>query len=83
MEIAPVKKTNAIAALLTSQLIPALVFDDKAQTMQEIADAAGIARQTAAAKILKLVNAGQVERVWKRGPRRPVPAYRKACNRCS
>ena len=75
------KKTNAIAALLTSQLIPALVFDDKAQTMKEIAAAAGIASSTAASKILKLVNAGQVERVWKRGPVRPIPAYRKAVNR--
>ena len=72
------KKTNAIAALLTSQLIPALVFDETAQTMEEIAAAAGIARQTAAAKILKLIAAGQVERVWRRGPRRPIPAYRKA-----
>jgi len=76
-----VKKTNAIAALLTSQLIPALVFDQSAQTIQEIAAAAGIARQTAAAKILKLVAAGQVERVWKRGPVRPIPAYRWANNR--
>jgi hypothetical protein len=81
MEAAPVKKTNAIAALLTSQLIPASVFDDKAQTMQEIAAAAGIARSTAAAKILKLIAAGQVERVWKRGAGRPIPAYRKAGNR--
>lgn len=81
MEIIPMKKTNAIAALLTSQLIPALVFDDKAQTMEEIAAAAGIAHSTAAAKILKLVNAGQVERVWKRGPVRPIPAYRWAVNR--
>ena len=75
------KKTNAIAALLTSQLIPALVFDQSAQTIQEIAAAAGIARQTAAAKILKLVATGQVERVWKRGAVRPVPAYRWAGNR--
>jgi len=81
METLPVKKTNAIAALLTSQLIPALVFDEKAQTAQEIADAAGIARSTAAAKILKLVNAGHIERVWKRGRIRPVPAYRIASNR--
>ena len=81
MEIVFMKKTNAIAALLTSQLIPVLVFDDKAQTMEEIAAAAGIARSTAAAKILKLVNAGQVERVWKRGPVRPIPAYRSAVNR--
>ncbi len=82
MEAAPVKKTNAIAALLTSQLIPALVFDQSAQTIQEIAAAAaGIGRSTAAAKILKLVATGQVERVWKRGPVRPVPAYRWAGNR--
>jgi predicted transcriptional regulator len=75
------KKTNAIAALLTSQLIPALVFDEAAQTVEEIATAAGIVRQTADVKIRKLLAAGQVERVWKRGRIRPVPAYRVVVNR--
>jgi len=81
METLPLKKTNAIAALLASQLIPALVFDETAQTMEEIATAAGIARPTADFKIRKLLAAGQVERVWKHGRIRPIPAYRWACNR--
>lgn len=70
------KKTNPIAALLVSSLIPQRIFDESAETIAEMAQSLGIAQRTTRERIVKLIDAGKIERVWKHGPARPIPAYR-------
>ena len=75
------KSSNAFSKLLLSELIPKRIFDSSAQTSDEIARFTGMTVRTSQKHILALVKSGKLEKVWKRGPVRPIPAYRWANNR--
>ena len=69
-------KANKIAAQLASELIDRRIFDERAETVEEIAMKTGMSYQHTARRMVELERAGKVERVWKQGRVRPVPAYR-------
>jgi len=76
MDTAVMKKTNEIAKLLVSELMPKRIIDNNAQTIEEVAEASGISPSTAKRQIDQLLKANKIERVWKQGKRHLVPAYR-------
>lgn len=79
MEVASVKKPNAIAAMLVSELLSdGKIYDDTAETVAEIAAKTGMSNKTTSEHITARVKSGQIEKVWKRSgyQGRPVPAYR-------
>ena len=69
-------KPNKAAALLVSELFNPRIIDESAETCDEIA--AKTVRQVFLIRkeVRRLVHAGRVEQVWKRGTRQLVPAYR-------
>jgi hypothetical protein len=71
-------KTNKLSAMLVSELIGKKVVDESAQTLLEIASATvpPVCPATAERMVKKLLAAGKIEAVWKRGSQRLVPAYR-------
>jgi Fic family protein len=81
MEVASMKSLNSISKLLASELMPKKTFDNNAQTCEDIARFSGMSARSASRYILALVESGKLERVWKRGRIRPIPAYRIAVNR--
>jgi DNA-binding transcriptional regulator GbsR (MarR family) len=66
---------------MASELMPKRIFDENAQSILEITRATGMARTTVNDYVRKLMQQGKMERVWKRGSRHPVPAYRIVANR--
>ena len=70
------KKTNDFSKLLASELIPKRIFDNSAQTSDEVSKFTGMTVRTAQKHILALVKSGKLEKVWKRGKDRVLPAYR-------
>jgi Fic family protein len=76
MEAAGMKSPNAICKLLASELMPKRIFDSSAQTSDEIARFTGMTVRTAQKHVLALVKSGKLEKVWKRGKERILPAYR-------
>jgi Fic family protein len=76
MEAASMKSSNAFSKLLASELIPKRIFDSSAQTSDEIARFTGMTVRTSQKHILALVKSGKLEKVWKRGKERVLPAYR-------
>jgi Fic family protein len=81
MEITSMKKTNEFSKMLASELIPKRIFDNSAQTSDEISRFTGMTVRTAQKHILALVKSGKLEKVWKRGKERVLPAYRISVNR--
>lgn len=81
MEIASMKKTNDFSKLLAFELIPKRIFDNSAQTSDEVSRFTGMTVRTAQKHILALVKSGKLEKVWKRGKVRPIPAYRLTSKR--
>jgi len=75
MEVADMK-ANKFAAVLVSELFERKVFDELAETSIEIAAKTGKSPRTVDRMIAGMLAAGTVEKVWKRGTHRPVPAYR-------
>lgn len=67
---------NKTASDLLAALFPVKVIDEKAETAAEIAKRLDCAGSTARDLILEQVEAGKLERVWKRGRIRLIPAYR-------
>jgi len=76
MEAAGMKSSNAFSKLLAAELIPKRIFDSNAQTSDEIARFTGMTIRTAQKHVLALVKSGKLEKVWKRGKERILPAYR-------
>jgi len=76
MEAASMKSSNAICKLMASELMPKRIFDSSAQTSDEIAKFTGMTVRTAQKHVLALVKSGKLEKVWKRGKERILPAYR-------
>jgi Fic family protein len=76
METASMKSSNAICKLMASELMPKRIFDSSAQTSDEIARFTGMTVRTAQKHVLALVKSGKLEKVWKRGKERVLPAYR-------
>lgn len=70
------KKTNDFSKLLAFELIPKRIFDNSAQTSDEVSRFTGMTVRTAQKHILALVKSGKLEKVWKRGKVRVLPAYR-------
>jgi Fic family protein len=81
MEAARMKSSNAFSKLLAAELIPKRIFDSSAQTSDEIARFTGMTVRTSQKHILALVKSGKLEKVWKRGKERVLPAYRIAVKR--
>ena len=69
-------KNKDWTAKLVSELIEKRIFDDKAQTIEEIAAGAELSARSAYRKVMELIKSGTIEKVWKRGSLRPVAAYR-------
>jgi len=76
MDIAVMKKTNEIARMLVSELIPKKVIDQNAQTIEEIAKASGLSITCTKDQIKVFLSLYKVEKVWKKSGRNLVPAYR-------
>ena len=76
MDIAVMKKTNEIAKMLVSELIPKKIVDENAQTIEEIAKASGLSVTSTKDKIKQLLSVNKIEKVWKQSGRNLVPAYR-------
>jgi len=76
MDIAVMKKTNEIARMLVSELIPKKVIDQNAQTIEEIAKASGLSITSTKDQIKVFLSLYKVEKVWKKSGRNLVPAYR-------
>lgn len=76
MDTAVMKKTNEIAKMLVSELIPKKIVDENAQTIEEIAKASGLSISSTKDKIKQLLSVNKIEKVWKQSGRNLVPAYR-------
>jgi hypothetical protein len=76
MDTAVMKKTNEIAKMLVSELIPKKVIDENAQTIEEIAKASGLSVTSTKDQIKGFLSIYKVEKVWKKSGRNLVPAYR-------
>lgn len=69
-------KVNTYAARLVSELFRPVVMDESAETIAELAEKWRVSRPAASARVLQLIEAGKIERVYKKGRLRPTPAYR-------
>jgi len=67
---------NQTASELLEALRPAKIIDESAETAEEIAARIGKCGSHTRTLILAQINAGKLERVWKRGRIRLAPAYR-------
>jgi len=76
MDIAVMKKTNEIARMLVSELIPKKIVDENAQTIEEIAKASGLSITSTKDQIKQFLSLNKIEKVWKQSGRNLVPAYR-------
>jgi hypothetical protein len=76
MEITSMKKTNYFSKMLACELIPKRIFDNSAQTSDEISRFTGMTVRTTQKHILALMKSGKLEKAWKRGKDRVLPAYR-------
>jgi hypothetical protein len=76
MDIAVMKKTNEIAKMLVSELIPKKIVDENAQTIEEIAKASGLSITSTKDQIKQFLSLNKIEKVWKQSGRNLVPAYR-------
>lgn len=70
------KKTNDIAKMLVSELIPKKIVDENAQTIAEIATVSKISATSAKCNVKHLLDDKKIEKVWKQNGRNLVPAYR-------
>ena len=70
------KKTNEIAKMLVSELIPKKIVDENAQTIEEIAKASGLSITSTKDQIKQFLFLNKIEKVWKQSGRNLVPAYR-------
>ena len=70
------KKTNEIARMLVSELIPKRIIDQNAQTIEEISKASGLSSSCTKVQIKEFLSLYKVEKVWKKTGRNLVPAYR-------
>jgi len=70
------KKTNEIARMLVSELIPKKIVDENAQTIEEIAKASGLSITSTKDQIKQFLSLNKIEKVWKQSGRNLVPAYR-------
>lgn len=70
------KKTNEIARMLVSELIPKKIVDENAQTIEEIAKASGLSITSTKDQIKQFLFLNKIEKVWKQSGRNLVPAYR-------
>ena len=70
------KKTNEIARMLVSELIPKKIVDKNAQTIEEIAKASGLSITSTKDQIKQFLSLNKIEKVWKQSGRNLVPAYR-------
>lgn len=70
------KKTNEIARMLVSELIPKRIIDQNAQTIEEISKASGLNITSTKDQIKEFLSLYKVEKVWKKSGRNLVPAYR-------
>ena len=70
------KKTNEIAKMLVSELIPKKIVDENAQTIEEIAKASGLSITSTKDQIKQFLSLNKIEKVWKQSGRNLVPAYR-------
>jgi hypothetical protein len=76
MDTAVMKKTNEIAKMLVSELIPKKIVDENAQTIEEIAKASGLSITSTKDQIKQFLSLNKIEKVWKQSGRNLVPAYR-------
>jgi len=76
MDIAVMKKTNEIARMLVSELIPKKIVDENAQIIEEIAKASGLSITSTKGQIKQFLSLNKIEKVWKQSGRNLVPAYR-------
>jgi uncharacterized protein YbaP (TraB family) len=76
MDTAVMKKTNEIARMLVSELIPKKIVDENAQTIEEIAKASGLSITSTKDQIKQFLFLNKIEKVWKQSGRNLVPAYR-------
>lgn len=70
------KPCDSASRLVSLLLDDGRIWDDSAETSEEIATKLNLAVRTASEKIHALVKKGTVEKVWKRINGKPVPAYR-------
>jgi DNA-binding transcriptional regulator GbsR (MarR family) len=69
-------RLNKVANKLVSDLFIKKEFDENAETIDEIAAKSGISRAQASKTVLGMLKIGKIEKVWKRGSKFPIPAYR-------
>jgi DNA-binding transcriptional regulator GbsR (MarR family) len=69
-------RLNKVANKLVSDLFAPREFDENAETVEEISQRIGASAKTISGQIRKMVLEGKIERVWKRGTKNPIPAYR-------
>jgi transposase len=67
---------NDVSKQLVSALYPKKVVDDTAESITEISKRAGKSPKTIERWVRQQVAEGKVEKVWKRGSKWLVPAYR-------
>jgi len=71
------KKANDVAKMLASALLSdGKIWDESAETTQEIARKIGLSESQVLKKIRGYIKAGQMEKVWRRVNGNPIPAYR-------
>lgn len=71
------RSLNLTAAQLVCQLTGGnRIFDETAQSTEEVAAALEMSKWTAARKLKHFQKLGLLEQVWKHGDRAPIPAWR-------